>query len=119
MPRLIARFLLLATLVGNLGPLALASIAPPPACCVRKAVHHCHDFQVSETGRLFIRNAENCNHNCCRALTTARWAYAQPHPDAGFAQNDAAYLGQFSPIYPDSGAFAFQSTRAPPHFFLA
>jgi hypothetical protein len=114
--RLIAKFLLLAALVGNLAPLALAATAAPHTCCIRKAVHHCHDSLASqsETGRLVIREASNCNHDCCRAVTTARWAQAQPSAAASFVQNIEAYLGQYNPVSPSTEPTSFQSTRAPP-----
>ena len=121
MRRLIARFLLLAALVGNLGPLALAATAAPHACCVRKAVHNCHDSlsAQSETGQLVIRDAGNCNHDCCHAVTTARWAQAQPSAAASFAQKIEAYLGSSNPASPTTESTDFQSTRAPPYPSIA
>jgi hypothetical protein len=121
MHRLIAKFLLLVALVGNLGPLALAATAAPHACCIRKAVHHCHDSLASpsETGKLVIREAYNCNHDCCRAVTTARWAQAQPSAAASFVQNIEAYLGHSNPVSPSTEPASFQSTRAPPHLSVA
>ncbi len=117
MHRLIARFLLLAALVGNLAPLALAATAKPlHACCIRKAVHNCHDSlsSQSETGQLVIRDAGNCNHDCCRAVPTARWAHAQPPVAVSFVQNVEAYLGQPNPLSRTTEPASFQSTRAPP-----
>jgi hypothetical protein len=117
MHRLTARLLLCFALVGNLGPLALAATAAPHACCIRKAVHHCHDSlsSQSEAGQLVIREASNCNHDCCRAVTTARWAQAQPSAAASFVQNIEAYLGHSNPVSPTTEATGFQSTRAPPY----
>ena len=120
MNRLIARFLLLVALVGNFAPLALAAAAPPPhACCVRKAAHHCHDSVASQSDELVIRNSDCCSQDCRRAVTTARWAHAQPRAAAGFALNVEAYLGQSIPVSPDFKVFGFQSTRAPPHLSIA
>jgi hypothetical protein len=120
MHRLIARFLVLVALVGNFAPLALAAVAPPShACCVRKAVHHCHDSAISEAEQLLIRSASCCQHDCCRAVTTAQWAHAQPRAAAGFAQNVEAHLGQSNPASLDTTRFSFQSTRAPPHLSVA
>jgi hypothetical protein len=124
MHRLIARFLLLVALVGNLAPLALAAAASPPhACCVRKAVHHCHDSvasdQIQEAGQPVIRGTSCCNHDCCRALTTSRWAQAQQPTATSFAQNVEAYLGQSIPVSPTTAVSSFQSTRAPPHISIA
>jgi hypothetical protein len=118
MQRLIARFLLLAALVGNLAPLALAATAAPHACCIRKAAHHCHDpltsEQLSESGQLVLRDAPNCNHDCCHAVTTARWAHAQSSASTPFVQNVEAYLGASNPVSPTTVPASFQSTRAPP-----
>ena len=120
MQRLIARFLLLGALAGNLAPLALATAAPPPhACCIRKAAHHCHDSVVSESSQLVIREVSPCNHDCCRAVTTAQWAHAQPPATASFAQIVEAYLGPSSSLSPNSEISLFQSTRAPPHLSKA
>ena len=121
MQRLIARFLLLVALVGNLGPLALAATAAPHACCIRKAVHHCHDSLASqsEPGQLVIHEASNCNHDCCRAVTTARWAQTQPPAAASFVQSIEAYLGQPNPVSPTTDPTSLQSTRAPPHLSIA
>jgi hypothetical protein len=116
MHRLVARFLLLAALVGNLAPLVLAATAAPHACCVRKAVHRCHDSlsSQSETGELLLRDAGVCNHDCCRAVTTARWAHAQSSASAAHVQNVEAYLGQSSPVASNIEVSRSQSTRAPP-----
>jgi hypothetical protein len=116
--RTISTFLLLAALLGNLAPMVLAATAPPPQCCIRKAAHHCHDSaaaaQLSETGRLAIHDAACCNHDCCRAVTTARWAHAQSSPCALFVQNVEAYLGQSCPVASNLEVSRSQSTRAPP-----
>ena len=118
MHRLIARLLLLAALLGNLAPLVLAATAAPHACCIRKVAHRCHDSlaskQVTEAGELVIRDAACCNHDCCRAVTTARWAQAQSSASAPFVQNVEAYLGQASPVPSNIEVPRSQSTRAPP-----
>jgi hypothetical protein len=123
MHRLTARLLLFFALVGNLAPLVLAATTPAHACCVRKAVHHCHDSldseQVSEAGQLTIRDAGACNHDCCRAVTTARWAHAQPPAAISFAQQVEAYLDQSNPVSPSTEPTSFESTRAPPHLSRA
>jgi hypothetical protein len=118
MHRLIARLLLVVALVGNFGPLVLAATARSPhACCVRKAVHHCNDSLATDAGQLLIREARCCNHDCCRAVTTARWAHAQPTTRASFAQIFEPYFGKSSPDSTHPGLFDLQSARAPPHFF--
>jgi hypothetical protein len=123
MQRLIARFLLLTALVGNLAPLSLAASARPHACCIRKAVHRCHDSGVSEgfseAAQLVIRDSSTCNHDCCRAVTTAQWAHARPTASTSRAQIVEAYLGQSNPASPNTEVFGFQSTRAPPIFSIA
>ena len=120
MHRLTARLLLFFALVGNLAPLALAATAAPPhACCVRKAEHHCHDSLASETGQLVIRDASCCNHNCCRAITTAQWAYTQPPAGTFDAPNVETHLGQPDLVSPNTEVSRFQSTRAPPCFSIA
>lgn len=83
MRKLTARLLLLFALMGNLGPLALATAVAPAAhaCCVRKGAHHCHelghDSLPSETGELVVREASCCSHDCCGAKISAQWADAQ------------------------------------------
>jgi len=124
MHRLIARFLLFVVLMGTFAPLALSAAAPPShACCVRKAVHHCHDSaaseQISETGQLVIRGTACCNHDCCRALTTARWAHAEQPTSTSFTRNVETYLGRPFPVSPATEVFTFQASRAPPHFSKA
>jgi len=114
MHRLIARFLLLVALVGNFAPLALAATAAPHACCVRKAAHRCHDSLAAQAGQLVIHDAACCHHDCCRAVTTARWAHAQSPASAPFVQNVEAYLGQSNPVLSNMEVPRFQSTRAPP-----
>lgn len=118
MHRRTARFLLLIALVGTLAPLALAAAAPIRACCVRKAVHHCHDSaaseQISETGQLVLHDTSCCNHDCGRAVTTTQWAQAQPPAATELAPNIEAYLSQSTQIDSNTELSRFQSTRAPP-----
>jgi hypothetical protein len=118
MHRFIARLLLLAALVGNIAPLALAATPAPHACCVRKAAHRCHDSlaaqQAAEAGQFVIHAAACCNHDCCRAVTTARWAHAQSSASAPFVQNVQAYLGESSRVPSNTEVSRSQSTRAPP-----
>jgi hypothetical protein len=114
---LIARFLLLVALVGNLAPLVQAATAPPPhACCVRKSAHRCHDSALSESDQLAVRDAGACSHDCCRAVTTAQWAHAQPPAAASRARIVEAYHAQSSRVSPITEVSSFQSTRAPPAY---
>jgi hypothetical protein len=124
MHRLTARLLLFFALVGNLAPLALAATAAPPhACCVRKTAHHCHDSlaseSVSETGQLVIRDANCCNGDCGRAVTTAQWAHAQSPAGAFDAPPVETHLSQLDLVSPNAKFCRFASTRAPPHFSIA
>jgi hypothetical protein len=120
MHRWIARFLLLVALLGPFGPLArAATTAPPHACCVRKALHHCHDSVALETEQLVIRGAACCNHECCCAVTSARWAHARSSAATSFAQNVEAYLDRSTPASPNTEFSTFQSARAPPYFSIA
>jgi hypothetical protein len=119
MRRLIATFLLLVGLVGNLGPLALAVVAPPHACCVRKAIHRCHESIASESGPLIIGNATVCSHRCCGAAGTVSWAKTQPPTAAHHAQDVKPHLGQLYSFPPDTTVCRFQSTRAPPQLSVA
>jgi hypothetical protein len=120
MHRLIARSLLFVALVGNLTPLALAAAtAPPHACCLRKAVHHCHDSLASETDQPVVRSADCCNRACGTAVTTVRWAYAQLPVSSFVAQNVETHLGQPDLASPDAELSRFQATRAPPYFSIA
>jgi hypothetical protein len=113
MQRLIARLLLLVALAGNFIPLALAATAAPPhACCIRKT-HKCHS-PVAESEQLALREAGSCSHDCCRGVTTARWAQLQSSHTA-VAQHDVT--GRESETHsnaPTTVQFASQSTRAPP-----
>ena len=119
MQRLIARFLLLVALVGNLAPLALAAAAPPPhACCLRKGVHRCHDSLVSDSvaseSELVIRDSGCCSQDCCHAVKTAQWAHAQPKLAAFFLQPVRVLRAASQSDAPASASAEFQSTRAPP-----
>ena len=120
MHQLIARFLLLVALAGNLAPLAMATAATPPhACCIRKAAHRCHDSAGLESEQLAIRAASACNHDCCRAVTTAQWAHQQPPVNRFCALTIADYLGPQEPVFPNTKVSASQSTRAPPRFSIS
>jgi hypothetical protein len=115
MQRLIARLLLFFAVAGNLTPLALAVATPQPhACCVRKTAHPCHGSAESETDQLTIRAASCCDHDCCRAVAPARWAYTRGQAPA-FVANVVAERAPES--YPNPPAPAFpdlHSSRAPP-----
>jgi hypothetical protein len=118
MHRLTARILLFIALVGTLAPLALSAATPIRACCVRKAVHHCHGAlaseQISETGQLLVNDSSCCNHDCGRAVTAPQWAQAEPPAATTFAPNVEAYLSQSPQVDPNTELSRFQPTRGPP-----
>jgi len=115
MNRLTARLLLLVALVGNFVPLVLAATTNSvPACCRRKSVHHCHGAQNSESQSISVHSRDCCNHDCCRAVTTAQWAHA-PRQSARFSANlIARCLSEIDPLVPKAAAVVFHSPRAPP-----
>jgi hypothetical protein len=114
MHRLTARFLLLFVLVGNFVPLALAVAAGQAhACCVRKAAHPCHGGGILESSQLTIHDASCCNHDCCRAVTTAHWAHPQPRT-ASLCREVISRVVEFRKNAPVRESFALQLTRAPP-----
>jgi hypothetical protein len=115
MHRLTARLLLLFALLGHLVPVAMASTAAPlHACCLRKGIHHCQDSLGVETEQPVIRDSSCCKGGCCRAVTTAQWAHAQPVATAIFAPNVEAYVGQSNSVSHHADVSRFQSARAPP-----
>lgn len=119
MHRLTARLLLLFVLVGNFVPLALASAAAKPhACCLRKAAHPCHGGGITDSSRLSIHDASCCNHDCCRAVTTAHWAHPQPRT-ASLCREVISRVQELRKNPPVRESFALQSTRAPPYCSLA
>lgn len=114
MHRLTARLLLFFALVGSLVPVAVATTATARACCLRKGVHHCQDSIASDSDELVIRDASCCNGGCGRALTSHRWAQAQPLALHSFARSVKPYLGQASPVSASLELYGSRSTRAPP-----
>ena len=118
MQRLTARLLLLFALAGIFVPLAQAAIAAPPhACCIR-AAHKCHAMEV-ESDQLAIRSTGCCNHDCCRAVTTAQWANLQPRTAGSSPQNLDARIAESHYLAAVTEFSASQSTRAPPQISKA
>jgi hypothetical protein len=114
MHRVVTKFLLLFALVGNLAPVALANSTPTlHACCLRKAVHHCHGSRASDSGQLVIHGISCCNHECCRAVTTAQWAHPQRLDFASPQNINERSAGRRTNL-PASASAEFQSTRGPP-----
>lgn len=118
MHRLTARVLLLFVLVGNFVPLALASAGQKVhACCARKA-HRCHGGAIADSSRTSIHDASCCNHDCCRAVTTAQWAHPQPRT-AVLCREVLSRVLEFRKNLPVRESFELQSTRGPPYCSLA
>lgn len=114
MYRLVANFLLLFALVGNLAPLARAvTLVPSHACCVRKSVHSCHD-SLSSQKDFFIRNASCCSDRCGRAVETTQWARAPRTGNWELAQKVEAGFARYERNFRNANASESQSTRAPP-----
>jgi hypothetical protein len=117
---LTARFLLLFAVVGSFIPLALASVAEQPhACCVRKAAHPCHGGVIEDSSRATVRDTGCCNHDCCRAVTTAQWAHPQPRSASLCGRFISSRVAEFQKNPPVKEGFQLQSTRAPPYCSLA
>jgi hypothetical protein len=118
MHRLTSRLLLLLALVGNLAPLALAAAARPlRACCLRQALHHCHS--AAEPGALAFRSAGCCQRRLGSAVTTVRWAHAQPRTSISFALDVEASTSPCDVLLRDINVHRSQSARAPPVFSVA
>jgi hypothetical protein len=113
MQRLTARFLLLFALAGTFVPAAMQALAPPPhACCLRKAVHRCHAAGAQQDP--VVSDAGCCNHDCCRAVTTAQWAHPETSEDASavaLITNREIALPSYGPI---REFVSSHSSRAPP-----
>jgi|ERR1700722_1870505 len=122
MPRRIAIHLLLFALLGNLGPMVLAAVAPQPhACCVRKTAHKCHDSGAaglaSDSERPVIRDASCCNRNCCRAIALPNWVDARLGTSSVIVLQIADTRVVLPELQlPQTASTGFRSTRAPPAF---
>jgi len=120
MHRFIARFALLVTLAGSLGPLALAiTAAPRHACCVRKAVHSCHDALGDPSGQRAIHDDSCCNRNPGRAVVKVQWAHTQPLQIFSIGLNLEREPNGPSSIFRADELFGSNSGRSPPSFHLA
>ncbi|MFZ0320186.1 MAG: hypothetical protein WAL56_13775 [Candidatus Sulfotelmatobacter sp.] len=115
--RRIAGLLLLTLLASNLGPLAPAGTAASPhACCLRKAVHRCHDSAegLSDAAEFVIRDGTCCGHGCCRAFVVIQCAYRQPESAAFFLGTISARMARAQEFSIAIAYAKFQSSRAPP-----
>lgn len=117
--RLTAKLLLLFSAVGNIVPLVQAAIpAPPHACCVRKAAHHCQESTDPDSSHLVIRGANCCGHECCRAATTAQWAYPRPRGASFSTQEPSARVAERILDSLATKLSSSQSSRAPPRLSI-
>jgi len=115
MQRLTARLLLLFALAGTFVPLVMQALAAPAnACCLRKAVHRCHAPGASQDP--VASDAGCCNHDCCRAVTTAQWANPEAWPKVASALCVANYETVLDPSTPAKKLLSSRSSRAPPQF---
>ena len=119
MHRLIARFLLFVALVGYLAPLTSAVTASPHACCLRKNVHHCHDFPALEEQQPVWKDASCCESSSGRAVISVAWTHARQAEIGYFAPEAERFAVSSSSIFVTSAAFRFRSPRAPPQFSVA
>jgi hypothetical protein len=117
MQRLTAKFLLLFALFGTVAPIAMAITAPQHACCVRKT-HHCHESASPDSTQLAIRS-QTCDHDCCRAAATSRWANTELRINPAAVQNIETNITDSQPRPPAAQHSASQSTRAPPQLSIA
>jgi hypothetical protein len=120
MHRVVARFLLLTALAGNLIPLALAAtIAPRHACCVRKAVHPCHGSTASGSEQLVVTNSGCCQQDSGRALATSHNACPSPQGWTRVAPTECRRSVDAQSETPAAARRTLQSTRAPPQISIA
>jgi hypothetical protein len=118
MQRLTARLLLLFALAGTFVPVAMQALAAPPhACCLRKAVHRCHQPGASQDP--VASDAGCCNHDCCRALTTAQWATLEVSPNLSATLHVASYITVSLTSAAAKELLSSRSSRAPPQFPIA
>jgi hypothetical protein len=115
MQRLTARLLLLFALLGTFLPIALeATSAPAHACCRRTSAHHCNDTAGTRDETAIHSNAECCNPNAHRAVTTSLWADPEPLQAGVFAPRTSVPNTELRWAAPLTRPFSSQSTRAPP-----
>src|ERR1051326_2372887 len=120
MQRLIARLLLLFSLAGTFVPLALqATAVPPHACCLRKAVHRCHQAEAADRHEPIAAAARCCHPNCNRAVKTSQCAHPEPSVASSFEPVRHNYQSNLQLCIPASHIFSAQSTRAPPRPAIA
>lgn len=117
--RLTAKLLLLFAVLGNIVPVVQAAIPTPVhACCLRKGPHHCHDSTSPHSSNLVIRGTGCCGHECCRAVTTAQWAYPNPRGISFSKQAPSARVAERVVDSSPTELSSSQSSRAPPEFSI-
>src|SRR5579872_1792944 len=113
MQRLTARFLLLFALAATFVPVALQTTAAPlHTCCLRKAAHRCHAAGAPQDP--VVSNAGCCNHDCCRAVTTAQWGHPETSQAASAAEVFPNREIALSSGDPAREFISSHSSRAPP-----
>jgi len=115
MRRLIATSLLLFALLGSVLPLAQALSAEPlHACCLRKGQHQCHEPGSNSSSEPIFRDSSCCHGDCFRAVTSARWAHAQP-TTAFFSLPALSLRSAGAQLTNPAAVFSgVRSSRAPP-----
>ncbi len=120
MQRLTARVLLLLALAGTLFPVVLqARTAPPHACCLRKASHHCHDSSLTHSEGQVIQDAGCCRHDCRRAVTSSQWAHPLQSATSVSLHNPTLSDISNQSDNPFAPVASVRRSRAPPAFNLA
>lgn len=125
MHRLIAKFLLMLALLGNIVPVALAATAPSvPECCRRAGMHHCNgdasaSSSVADSDQASFRAPGCCHGDCGRAVTTPQWAHLQSVASDIVARIVEISAAPSSPRAPDTERNESLSTRAPPLLSIA
>jgi hypothetical protein len=115
MHRLTARLLLTLMLVGILAPVALAISAPTPhACCMRKPMH-----DQSLNGSEFGAQANQCQHDCCRAMAGFRSAQLKPVNVISATPASSRLPRPADSSRRASRGCSSRSVRAPPQFSIA
>jgi hypothetical protein len=117
MQRLTAKLLLTFALVGTIVPIAMAVTTPQHACCIRKT-HHCHESASPDSTQLSI-SSKSCDHDCCRAVSTSKWANTELRISPAFIQNIEPHAADSQPHSPAAQHSGSLSTRAPPQFSIA
>jgi hypothetical protein len=109
MQRLIARSLLVLTLVGIFAPATLAfSLTPAHTCCTRKPLHN----HTSHEAQFQAVNC--CQRNCSRPLAVSRWAQPRHCVVTSLIDETVALVSPLNPLHGQTHLVASRSVRGPP-----